>query len=231
MNGDQPARFSSRSVGAMIAMISACFSRINFKPFVEAPRRIHLGRSHQLELDLDRRQESAELPDHVIGETRAASERVGNFRDRDAEVLLDVLAIGHVLRHFAQSVEIVDEDNQPRRPRRLDQMERLAHERRPQNFRHRAQMRQPRRPEAALENYRTRGLVRCDPLCKPPRFFTRPQLRDRLCCRVAMRQPSVEFFLRSTLCPDSCRAVRSRPPRESTDRSASRDFFPRRAAV
>ena len=37
MNGDQPARFSSRSVGAMIAMISACLSRINFKPSSKRP--------------------------------------------------------------------------------------------------------------------------------------------------------------------------------------------------
>ena len=39
-----------------------------FQPLVEASRRVHLGRSRQFELDLDRRQESAELPDHVIGE-------------------------------------------------------------------------------------------------------------------------------------------------------------------
>ena len=174
MNGDHPARFSSRSVGAMIAMISGVLVEDQFQSIVEAPRRIHLGGAREFVLDFDRRQESAELAEHVIGETRAASERVGNFRDRHAQIPRDVLAIRHVLRHFAQSVEIVDENDQPRRSRRLEQMERLAHERRAKNLGHRAEMRQSRRAEAALENYRTRGLIRCDPLCKPSSFFTGP---------------------------------------------------------
>ena len=120
MNGDHPARFSSRSVGAIIAIISACFSRISLRPSSKRPDEYISARAHQFVLDFDRRQESAEQADHMIGKTRAAAEGVGNLRDRDAQVLLSGLAIRHVLRHLAQPVEIVDENDQARRPRRLD---------------------------------------------------------------------------------------------------------------
>ena len=202
-----------------------------FEAFVKAPRGIHLGRAHQFVLDFDRRQESAEQADHMIGKTRAAAEGVGDLRDRDAQVLLSGLAIGHVLRHFAQPVEIVDENDQARRPRRLDQMKRLAHERRPQNFRHRAEMRQARRPEAALEDHRPRRLIGCDALRQPPSFLARPQFRGRARFRFSCARHRVIPLPNLQAYRDFCRGARSRPPRESTDRSGGRDFFPRRAAV
>ena len=155
----------------------AMLAENEFERVVETPARVHLGRAQEIVLDLDRREKFAEQTYHVFRETRVAiAERVGNLRHRLSEMLGRRLAIRNVLGHFAQPVHVIDKYHQPCRPRGLELRKSPAHIRRPHDLAHRAKMRQPRRPEAALEDHRPRRFIRCDPLCKPPRFFTRPEL-------------------------------------------------------
>src|SRR4029077_8679549 len=126
-----------------------------FQRVVEASARVHLGSAHQLVLDFYRREKLAEQAYHVLGETRVTlAERIGNLRYRLAQVLGSRFAIRNVLGHFAEPVHVIDKNNQPRRPRRLEIRKRSTHIGGAHDFAHRAEMRESRRPEAALENYR-----------------------------------------------------------------------------
>src|SRR5580658_3429631 len=126
----------------------------------------------------------------------AIAERIGNARHRLAEMSAGRLAIRNILRNLAQTVHVVDENNQARRAigrynaRMLELFEGLADVGRPQNLRHSAEMRHARRTEAALENRRTTGLVARDAIGDLFGLLVGPQIKFRLRLRFGRHDAS-----------------------------------------
>src|SRR5260370_2419241 len=99
----------------------AMLAEYKFESVVEASARVHLRRALHLVLDFDRLEKFAEQTYHVFCETRVAfAKRIGNLRNRLAEIFGRRFAIRNILGNFAETVHVIDKDDQPGRPRRLE---------------------------------------------------------------------------------------------------------------
>src|SRR3546814_5301509 len=86
------------------------------------------------------------------------AERIGDARQRLAEMLAEHLLVGDVVGHFAQPIHIVRESDEASRLIG-ERVEGVAHHRRAQHFVEGADMRQPRGAVAGFEQHRAAGLT------------------------------------------------------------------------
>ena len=119
---------------------------------VEPPRAVEVGRRDELILEAERVEEPPQHRVVMRAEALKLAERVRHAGQRPLQVLPQHRLVRHVLRHLAHAVEIVREADQPRRNVR-DRLERPADHRRPRHLAEGADMRQPARPVAGLEQH------------------------------------------------------------------------------
>ena len=125
---------------------------------VEHARGVGLGRRHELVVEAEAVEEVAQ---HRVVVVRRSSRILpngsGTARQRLVEIGLQHLLVGHVARHLAQAVHVVGEADEARRALALGQhLEGVPHHARARDLAEGADVRQPRRPIAGLEDH---GLV------------------------------------------------------------------------
>ena len=119
---------------------------------VEAAGRVIVGRGRELVVEAEAVEEVAQHRVVVVREALELVERIGDLRERLAEVLRQHLLVGHVVGHLAQPVHVVGEREQPRLDLAAGQrLEGVAHHGRARDFAERADMRQARGAVAGLE--------------------------------------------------------------------------------
>ena len=121
---------------------------------VEAAARIAFGRRQEFIVEAEAVEE---MPQHrivVVREALVGPERVGDLRQRLAEMRGEHLLLGHVVRHLAQPVHVVAEGDQPRRRAAGQFLISLPDEGRAQHFVEGADVRQARGTVAGLEDHR-----------------------------------------------------------------------------
>ena len=116
--------------------------------FVEGTRIVAIAGRDEFVLETEAVEEFAEHRVVVRGEAGVIGvEGIGHPAQRQVEIVLQQLLVGHVVGHLAQPVHIVGERDQPRLtvfgPRPDQRFEGAAHQRGAQNFLERADMRQP----------------------------------------------------------------------------------------
>ena len=82
---------------------------------VEAPAGVAFGRREELVFEAERVEEGTQPRIVVVAEARMIAERIGDLRERLAEMFGHHVLVGDVARHFAQAVHVVGEADQPRR--------------------------------------------------------------------------------------------------------------------
>ena len=121
---------------------------------VEPPRLVIVGRARELVVEFERIEEGAQPRIVVRAETRMGAERIRHRGQGLAEVLFQHLLVGHVVRHLAQAVHVVGEGEQPGLDPVLGQhAKRMAHHGGARDLAESADMRQPRRSVAGLEQH------------------------------------------------------------------------------
>ena len=144
---------------------------------VEASRLVGLGRRHELVGEAEAVEEGAQHGVVVVREALELAERVGHDGQRLVEGGVQQLLIGHVGRHLAQAVHVVGEADEPRLPPPLgEQLEGVSHHAGARHLAEGADVRQPRRPIARLEDDRLLGaaLQLLQPGDEPARLLERP---------------------------------------------------------
>ena len=125
---------------------------------VEHAGLVALGRREELVLEAEAVEEVAQHRVVVVGEALELAEGIGDDGQRLVEMRLQHLLVGHVGRHLAQAVHVVGEADEARLALALGQhLEGVAHHARARDLAEGADVRQPRRPVAGLEDD---GLVR-----------------------------------------------------------------------
>ena len=119
---------------------------------VEASRGVALGGGQELVVEAERVEEGPQPRIVVVAEAWMIAERVGNLRERLAEMLGHHLLVGDVAGHFAQAVHVVGEADQPRRDLVLgEHAEGVAHHGGAGDLAEGADMRQARGTVTSLE--------------------------------------------------------------------------------
>ena len=153
---------------------------------IEPTSRIILGRRRKLILKPKRIEKRPQPSVIVRPKTVMRSKRIRNARQRLTEIPSQHFTVRHVVRHLAQPIHVVAKCDQTRwSPRQHPKG--MAHPRRARHLAKRADMRQPGRPIAGLEQ--RLALARSvQPGSDLGSFLERPRLRQRAlvianCCR------------------------------------------------
>ena len=148
---------------------------------VEPAGLVALGGRQELVLEAELVEEAAQARVVVRGEARVlVAEGIGHGRQRLVEVRRQHVLVGHVVGHLAQAVHVVGEADEPRLDAALGQhLEGVPHHGRARHLAEGADVRQPRRPVAGLEDHRLVGaaLERFQPLDDLARLLERPGAR------------------------------------------------------
>jgi hypothetical protein len=121
---------------------------------VEASRGVVLGRACELVVEAEGVEEGAQPRIVVRAEALMRTERIGHARQRSAEMLLQHVLVRHIVRHLAQAVHVVGEGQQPRLDLVVGQHPKcVAHHGGARDLAEGADMRQPGRPVAGLEQH------------------------------------------------------------------------------
>ena len=122
---------------------------------VEAARRVIVGRGSEFVVEAEAVEEGAQA--RVVGRAERgifARKRIGNARQRLAEMARQHVLVRHVVGHLAQAVHVVGESQQTRLDPPLGQhLERVPHHGRACDLAERADVRQARGPVAGLEQH------------------------------------------------------------------------------
>ena len=143
---------------------------------VEAAGAIAFGGADELVFEAEAVQERLQPLIHVVAVALGGAERVRDRGQRLLQMLRDHRGIGDVVGNCAQAVHVVGERDQP--GRQIGQAgERLAHQRGAEHLGEGADVRQPGRAVAGLEQDEAFGRRRLlDPLEQPHRLDHRPSL-------------------------------------------------------
>ncbi len=183
------------------------------------------------------------MPQHriiVVGEALVRPERVGDLRQRLAEVGRERLLVGDIVGHLPQPVHVVAERNESRRCAARQLLVGVADEGRARDFVEGADVRQARGAVAGFEDHRLPvgslwRLALGPALQQLARFLVRPRLRG-LCgslkrLGVQIRCSSVLVKPRSWGWPLLCRFPRSTQPTPASGSRTSPGTRARRAGV
>ena len=144
---------------------------------IETARGVALGRREKFVVEAEMIEKGAQSRIVVLAETRRGAKRIGHLGQRLAEMLLQHLLVGHVVRHFTQAVHVVGEGDQPRLHLVVGQHpEGVAHHGGACDLAESADMRQPRGAVAGLEDHLVLAMLLqpCDDLA---RLFEWPGVR------------------------------------------------------
>ncbi len=153
---------------------------------VEHPALVAVGRRQEFIRESKAIEEFLEARVVVLAERRIFAERIAHHGQRLVQILAQDLGIRNALRDLAQPVHIVGKADQPCRPGAAGHgLESLAHHGRARHLAEGADVRQPRRPVAGLEDHRTiqtfvrlQRLVRLALLDQGQRLFLRRRVLD-----------------------------------------------------
>ncbi len=121
---------------------------------IEAAGRIIVRRGSEFVIEAELVEETAQPRIVMRAETRMRAERIGNLRQRLAEMGGDDLFVRNVVGHFAQPVHVVGKGDEPGRDFIVGQQtEGVPHHGRARHLAERADMRQARGAVACLENH------------------------------------------------------------------------------
>ena len=113
----------------------------------------------------------------VFAEARMGTERIRHLGQRLAEMLLQHLLVGHVVRHFAQTIHVVGKSDQVRLHLVIGKNTKgMPHHGRAGDLAKGANMRQTGRPVAGLEDYFVLGMF-LKPRDDLARLLERPGIR------------------------------------------------------